>query len=183
MTEPEFNSLAPERFYWNYRKMIFKLILVTDGWDISSEIALRWTSRDLSDKSTLVQVMAWCHQATSHYLNQCWPRSLSPYGVTKPQWVKWEFEPMKDIPYLALTGELWGVFRDDFGEKWPGYRGSTLYTGPKLSHHCTYRWPSAVRCRAISRHSVNYEARQDYFKFLSWHFMTWNTVFRGNFMK
>ena len=27
------------------------------------------------DKSTLVQVMAWCHQATSHYLNQCWPRS------------------------------------------------------------------------------------------------------------
>ena len=22
--------------------------------------------------STLVQVMAWCHQAPSHYLNQCW---------------------------------------------------------------------------------------------------------------
>ena len=36
---------------------------------------------------TLVQVMAWCHQATSHYLSQCWPRSLSPYGVTRPQWV------------------------------------------------------------------------------------------------
>ena len=31
--------------------------------------------------------MAWCHQATSHYLNQCWPRSMSPYGVTRPQWV------------------------------------------------------------------------------------------------
>ena len=39
------------------------------------------------DKSTLVQVMAWCHQATSHYLGQCWPRSMSPYGVTRPQWV------------------------------------------------------------------------------------------------
>ena len=39
------------------------------------------------DKSTLVQVMAWCHQATSHYLNQCWPRSPTPYGVTRPQWV------------------------------------------------------------------------------------------------
>ena len=24
-------------------------------------------------KSTLVQVMAWCRQAPSHYLNQCWP--------------------------------------------------------------------------------------------------------------
>ena len=32
--------------------------------------------------------MAWCRQATRHYLNQCWPRSLPPYGVTRPQWVK-----------------------------------------------------------------------------------------------
>ena len=31
--------------------------------------------------------MAWCCQATSHYLNQCWPRYMSPYGVTRPQWV------------------------------------------------------------------------------------------------
>ena len=38
--------------------------------------------------STLAQVMAWCCQATSHYLSQCWPRSLLPYGVTRPQWVK-----------------------------------------------------------------------------------------------
>ena len=37
------------------------------------------------DQSTLVQVMAWCRQATSHYLSQCWPRSLSPYGVTRPR--------------------------------------------------------------------------------------------------
>ena len=33
----------------------------------------------------MVKVMAWCCQA-SHYLSQCWPRSMSPYGVTKPQW-------------------------------------------------------------------------------------------------
>ena len=33
--------------------------------------------------------MAWCHQATSHYLSQCWPRTLPPYGVTRPQWVKY----------------------------------------------------------------------------------------------
>ena len=39
-------------------------------------------------KSTLVQVMDWWRQATSHYLNQCWPRSPMPYGVTRPQWVK-----------------------------------------------------------------------------------------------
>ena len=44
--------------------------------------------KTVTDKSTLFQVMAWCRQATSHYLNQCWPRSMSPYGVTRPQWVK-----------------------------------------------------------------------------------------------
>ena len=51
--------------------------------------ALRWMPLDLTDdKSTLVQVMAWCRQATSHYLSQCWPRSMSPNGVTRPQGVK-----------------------------------------------------------------------------------------------
>ena len=66
-----------------------KLISVIDGGDIACEIVLRWISLDLSDdKSTLVQVMAWCRQATSHYLSQCWPRSLSPYVVIRPQWVK-----------------------------------------------------------------------------------------------
>ena len=69
--------------------VIFKRILVIDGWGISCEIALIWMSLDLSDdQSTLVQVIAWCRQATSHYLSQWWPRSLSPYGVTRPQWVK-----------------------------------------------------------------------------------------------
>ena len=59
------------------------LDLVIDGWIIHCEIALRWISLDLTDiKSTLVQVMGWCHQAPSHYLTQCWPRSMSPDGIT-----------------------------------------------------------------------------------------------------
>ena len=46
-------------------------------------------SLDLTnDKSTLVQAMARCRQATSHYLGQCWPRPMASCGVTKPQWVK-----------------------------------------------------------------------------------------------
>ena len=80
--------LAPGKFEWNCRHVIFKQILVIDDWGISCEIALIWMSLDFTDdQSTLVQVMAWCRQATSHYLSQCWPRSLSPYGVTRPQWV------------------------------------------------------------------------------------------------
>ena len=86
---PIFNSLDPGKFEWNLRHIIFKQILVIDGWGISCEIVLIWMSLDFADgQSTLVWVMAWCHQATSHCLGQCWPRSLSPYGVTRPQWVK-----------------------------------------------------------------------------------------------
>ena len=32
--------------------------------------------------------MAWCCQATSHYLSQCWPRFMLPYCIISPQWVK-----------------------------------------------------------------------------------------------
>ena len=95
-----------------------KLILVTDVCDIWSEIALRWTSLDLSDdKSTLVQVMAWCRQATSHYLNQCWPRSLPPYGVTRPQWVNSGSDLMPDdTKPISLNKKLKQIF--NYHESW-----------------------------------------------------------------
>ena len=82
------NTVRPGEFEWNFRHAIFKQILVIDGWGISCEITLMWMSLDFpDDQSALVQLMAWCRQATSHYLSQCWPRSFSPYGVTRPQWV------------------------------------------------------------------------------------------------
>ena len=71
------NALAPRKFEWNFRHAIFRQILVSDGWGIPCEIALLWMSPDFTDdQSTLVQVMAWCRQGTSHYLSQYWPRSL-----------------------------------------------------------------------------------------------------------
>ena len=79
-----FNLFAPGRRGFNFSYTIFKLILVTYGWGISGELALRWRLPGLIDeKSTLVQVMVCYHQATtSHFLSQCWPRSMSPYNVT-----------------------------------------------------------------------------------------------------
>ena len=72
--------------------IIFKRILVINGWDISCKITLIWMSLDFTDdQSILVQVMACCHQATSHYLSQCWLRSLWPYGVTRPQQVNFKW--------------------------------------------------------------------------------------------
>ena len=83
------NSLAPGRCCSIFKLVIFKLISRRDLLSISYEIALRWMSQDLAeDYSTVVQVMAWCRQAASHYLHKCWPRSMSPYGVSRPQWVK-----------------------------------------------------------------------------------------------
>ena len=82
------NSLVPGKFEWNFRHVIFKQILVIDGWGICCDFALICMSLDfIDDQSILVQVMAWCRQATSHYLSQCWLRSLSPSGVTRPQCV------------------------------------------------------------------------------------------------
>ena len=42
-------------------------------------------------------MMAWCHHVASHYLNQLWQRSPRPYGVTRPQWVKYLDIVMADI--------------------------------------------------------------------------------------
>ena len=81
------NSLAPGRPRCHSCTAIFNLVLLIGIFTSSMDNALR--PRDLTDdKSTLVQVMAWCCQATSHYLTQSWPSSMSTYGITRPQWVK-----------------------------------------------------------------------------------------------
>ena len=82
------DSLAPGGFENIFQNVFFKLISWIDTLSNSCETALRSMPQNPSDdKSTLVQVMAWCRQAASHYLSQCCPRSLSPYGITRPQWV------------------------------------------------------------------------------------------------
>ena len=82
------NSLAPGRYINNLESVIFKHMFRIKFMNISCKIALRSVPQNLTNgKSTLVQVIAWCCQATRHYLSQCWPKSMSPYSVTRPQWV------------------------------------------------------------------------------------------------
>ena len=88
MISEQINSLAPGKPGCHFETAIFSLILLIGIFTLSKDNALRWLTRDLTDdKSTLVQVKALCRQATSHYLNQCWPRSLLQYGITRPQCV------------------------------------------------------------------------------------------------
>ena len=69
-----------------------------DGWGIFCVIAPGWSSPNLTDdKSTSAHVMAWCHHLTNHYLNQCCPSSISPYGITMPQCV-YQHIPQHHIP-------------------------------------------------------------------------------------
>ena len=82
--------MTPGRCRSNLKSEVFSLIRKIDTLSISCEIALRVMLQDLiDDKSILVQVMAWCRQAISHYLSQCWLKSLWPYGITKLYWVNW----------------------------------------------------------------------------------------------
>ena len=75
------NSLAPGRSEWNFKCVVFKPILVIDGY---STVLVLWNcpqmngyiSLDLTDKSILVWVMTWCGRTTSHYLSQCWLSSV-----------------------------------------------------------------------------------------------------------
>ena len=61
-----------------FKESNFPANLVIGGWSISCKIVLKWMPMDLTDgKSTLVQVMAWCRQETSHYLSQCWRHMAS----------------------------------------------------------------------------------------------------------
>ena len=111
-----FNSLAPGRSECDSGNVIFNLVLLI-GIRSSHDNALRWMTRDLTnDKSRLVQVMAWCRQATSHYLSQCSLSSLSPYGVTKPQWVNqvtaliWRSDTLRwnlRVPDLQISCSDW----------------------------------------------------------------------------
>ena len=83
------NSFAPGRPGCHFKTAIFNLVLLIGFFRFSNDNAPKWMPWDLTDdKSTLAQVMACCLTALSHYLSQCWPSSMSPYGVTRPQWVK-----------------------------------------------------------------------------------------------
>ena len=81
------NSLAPGRCGSNFKYVLSKHMLQIKFMS-TCEIAVRWMPKNaFDDKATLVQVMARCHQATSHNQNQCWFCSVTPYCTTRPRWV------------------------------------------------------------------------------------------------
>ena len=113
-----FNSLAPGKFEWNFRHVIFKQILVIDGWGISCEIALIWMSQDFTnDQSTLVQVMAWCRQAHMYLLQWCHNGVMVSQitSVSIIYWTVWSGTDQRKHQIKALRHwPLWGEFTGDW---------------------------------------------------------------------
>ena len=66
--------------------------------------------------------MTWFHQTTSHCLHQYWPRSMSPYGVSRPQWVK--------VFSLLVACHLQPDLMTPCRLRHPGHR----------LHHCDHLW-------------------------------------------
>ena len=67
-----------------------------------------------------------------------------------------KFEPTKDIPYLALMGELWGVCCENLCENSPRFHGTALYIKTKTAaslHSDTISCSSqASLCQRIRHH-------------------------------
>ena len=94
LTEISQTSIGIRAWISNY-SCIYKWDLITQtcpnfsSFALTTQQAITWTNDDTN---------LWCHmvepglkdlgrQAPSHYLSQCWLRSMSPYGIPWPHWV------------------------------------------------------------------------------------------------
>ena len=108
VTQPQWvNSLATGRWDSYCKSVIFRLIQKS-SLATCCKIKLRWMPK----KSTLVQIMAWCCQATSHYLSQCWPRSIhvAILGSHIPKPVKWLWRnwiKLSGNTIHSITSNVW----------------------------------------------------------------------------
>ena len=97
------NSLAFGRFINNFKSMIFKFILQKSSLGALCEIVLRWMPQNHSNEiSRLVQVMSWCQHTPSHYLIQCWPRSMLPYSITRTQWINFFINVYSEVTEVSV---------------------------------------------------------------------------------
>ena len=73
-----------------------------------------------------------------------------------------DFKLTTDIPYIGLTGELWGVYHKNFGESWRRYHSTALYVAPEQKK--SFEWnifPRWLLLAAVhnQRDSFMYENR------------------------
>ena len=137
-----------------------------------------WHRSSFMKRSTLVKVMAWCRQAISNYLSQCWSRSVSPYGhselTTCIIWLPMASQAMIWIAntYICFPSNQFSILRvmwssvSEASKKWHEY--SVKWNDSLHSQNCQYwHWlchRESVDCYTViawwqwnSQHSAGYE--------------------------
>ena len=67
------NTMKPIQNGRHFADDIFKCIFLNQNVWISLNISLKFVSKGpINNIPALIQIMVWCRQATSHYLNQWW---------------------------------------------------------------------------------------------------------------
>ena len=86
---------SPQSTHWLWTKwMIFYNDILSTVFLAENSSIFIWVSLKcvygglIDDKSTLVEVMAWCYLAPSHYLDQWWQRSTISHAITRPKSVE-----------------------------------------------------------------------------------------------
>ena len=84
-----FNNFRPEKNGLHFADDIFKCQFLKEKFYILIQFSLKFVPNSPTDNmSVLVQVVAWCKTDNKLLPKNCWLRSLMPFGVTRPQWVK-----------------------------------------------------------------------------------------------
>ena len=91
-------------------------------WDNLSYITYR-------SRCLLQLLMAWCHQATSCYLSQCWLRSVPLYGINRPQWV--------NMANHCLQSHSWRIDQSHKSHTAPVPYPTMLNSEQKCEHFCS----------------------------------------------
>ena len=124
------HSLVPGRCDCGFKCVNFKHNLGIYILNNHVNITPEWMPEDVVDgKSTLVQIMAWCYQAPSHLLSQCWLISLLPYDITRWKWVK--FYHSSQPWFLFLSPGWWWRWRP--GGQWRSVAGQHWDESPWLA--------------------------------------------------
>ena len=154
----------------------FKHILGTDILNNHVNITLGWMIKAVVDCNlTMVQVMHWCHQAASHYLNQCWLRSTMPYDVTRLQWlntfqptayqqvgmiswkkkVHWGFEKL--ICEILMIANVYQVLSNSIVQLWFMWNNNIWTTQEKNTGYLTVSHPFLIFIIQKRRYNVLFQ--------------------------
>ena len=74
-------------------------------------------------------LMAWCHQATSCYLSQCWLSSVPPYRINRPQWV--------NMANHCLQSHSWKIYQSHKSHTAPVPYPTMHNSEQKCVHFCS----------------------------------------------